>query len=210
MTIQSWLMYLALVLVATATPGPAVLYIMTNASLHGWRKAVYAALGNIAGLFCLGIIAITGLGTVLKTSEMIFNLIKYAGAAYLVYLGLRMLFQEGLDFSKMNHQGAVPDASAHKIFLQALGVALSNPKAIIFLTALFPQFISIDRALAPQFIMLIATLMTFSFTFLMSYALLAHSAKAWLTRSGRAKAVNRTSGSIFVGFGILLATSSNR
>jgi len=210
MTIQSWLMYLTLVLVATSTPGPAVLYIMTSASLHGWRKAVYAALGNIAGLFCLGIIAITGLGTVLKTSEMIFNLIKYAGAAYLVYLGLRMLFQEGLDFSKMNNQATAPDASAPKIFLQALGVALSNPKAIIFLTALFPQFISIDRALAPQFTMLIATLMSLSFAFLMSYALLAHSAKTWLTRSGRAKAVNRTSGSIFIGFGILLATSSNR
>lgn len=210
MTIQSWLMYLTLVLVATATPGPAVLFIMTNASLHGWRKAVFAALGNIAGLFCLGIIAVTGLGTILKTSEMVFNLIKYAGAAYLVYLGLRMLFQEEIDLTKMHHQAAGPDASTRKIFLQALGVALSNPKAIIFLTALFPQFISIDRALVPQFAMLIATLMSFSFVFLMSYALLAHGAKTWLAQTSRVKAVNRTSGSIFIGFGILLATSSNR
>jgi len=210
MTIHSWLMYLTLVLVATATPGPAVLFIMTNASLHGWRKAVFAALGNIAGLLCLGIIAITGLGTILKTSEMIFNHIRYAGAAYLVYLGLRMLFQEGVDFTKMNHQAPVPDASSGKIFLQALGVALSNPKAIIFLTALFPQFISVDRALVPQFTLLIATLMSFSFVFLMSYALLAHSAKAWLMQTNRVRAVNRTSGSIFIGFGILLATSSNR
>jgi len=210
MTIQSWLMYLTLVLVATATPGPAVLFIMTNASLHGWRKAVFAALGNIAGLLCLGIIAITGLGTILKTSEMIFNLIRYAGAAYLVYLGLRMLFQEGVDFTKMNHQAPVPDASTGKIFLQALGVALSNPKAIIFLTALFPQFISVDRALVPQFTLLIATLMSFSFVFLMSYALLAHGAKTWLSQTNRVRVVNRTSGTIFVGFGILLATSSSR
>ena len=210
MTIQSWLMYLTLVLVATATPGPAVLFIMTNASLHGWRKAVFAALGNIAGLLCLGIIAVTGLGTILNTSEMVFNCIKYAGAAYLVYLGLRMLFQEGIDFTKMNHQAAGPDASARKIFLQALGVALSNPKAIIFLTALFPQFISIDRALVPQFAMLIATLMSFSFVFLMSYALLAHGAKTWLAQTSRVKAVNRASGSIFIGFGVLLASSSNR
>lgn len=210
MTLQSWLMYLTLVLVATATPGPAVLFIMTNASLHGWRKAVFAALGSIAGLFCLGIIAVTGLGTILKAPEMIFNLIKYAGAAYLVYLGLRMLFQEGLDFTKMNLEATAPDASGHRIFWQALGVALSNPKAIIFLTALFPQFISIDRALVPQFSILIATLMSFSFVFLMSYALLAHSAKTWLTQSSRIRAVNRTSGSIFIGFGLLLATSSNR
>ena len=86
MTLQSWLMYLALVFVATSTPGPAVLFIMTNATLHGWRKAVFAALGNIAGLLCLGIIAVTGLGTILNTSEIIFNMIKYMGAAYLIYL----------------------------------------------------------------------------------------------------------------------------
>ena len=210
MTIQSWLMYLTLVLVATATPGPAVLYIVTNASLHGWRKAVFTALGNIAGLFTLGIIAVTGLGTILKTSEFIFDLIKYAGAAYLVYLGLKMIFQEGLDFTKIFRQAAVPDASGGKVFLQALGVALSNPKAIVFLTALFPQFISIDRALVPQFTMLMATLMSFSFFFLMSYALLAHSAKEWLNRQNRIKTVNRASGSIFIGFGLLLATSSNK
>lgn len=203
-------MYLTLVLVATATPGPAVLYIVKNASLHGWRKAVFAALGNIAGLLTLGIIAVTGLGTILKASELIFNLIKYAGAAYLVYLGLKMFFQEGLDFAKINRQATVPDASSGKVFLQALGVALSNPKAIVFLTALFPQFISINRALVPQFTMLIATLMSFSFFFLMSYALLAHSAKAWLTGQSRIKVVNRASGSIFTGFGLLLATSSDK
>jgi len=88
MTIQSWLMYLTLVIVATATPGPAVLFIITNSTLHGWRKAVFAAFGNIFGLFCLGIIAVTGLGTILKTSEIMFNIIKYAGAAYLIYLCL--------------------------------------------------------------------------------------------------------------------------
>ena len=210
MTIQSWLMYLTLVFVATATPGPAVLYIVTKASLHGWRKAVFAALGNIAGLLTLGIMAVTGLGTILKTSELIFNLIKYAGAAYLVYLGLKMIFQEGLDFAKNNQKATVQDASGGKVFLQALWVALSNPKAIVFLTALFPQFISIDRTLVPQFAMLIATLMSFSFFFLMSYALLAHSAKAWLTGQSRIKVVNRASGSIFIGFGLLLAASSNK
>ncbi len=150
MTVQSWFIYLTLVLVATATPGPAVLFIMTHASLHGWRKALFAALGNIIGLLTLGIIAVTGLGTILKTSE------------------------------------------------------------IVFLTALFPQFINIEQALIPQFTLLIATLMCFSFSFLMSYALLAHNAKIWLASPGRIKVVNRTSGAIFIGFGLLLATSTNK
>jgi threonine/homoserine/homoserine lactone efflux protein len=87
---------------------------------------------------------------------------------------------------------------------------MSNPKAIVFLTALFPQFINIDRALIPQFAILITTLMVLSFTFLMSYAFLAHNTRVWLTKPNRIKAVNRASGSIFIGFGALLAASSNK
>lgn len=209
MAIQSWLMYLALVFVATSTPGPAVLFIMTNAALHGWRKAVFAALGNIAGLLCLGIIAVTGLGTILNTSEIIFNMIKYMGAAYLIYLGIKLLVQKNTDLMTINSQLISKDISSNKLFFQAFGVALSNPKAIVFLTALFPQFINTNQTLLPQFSMLIATLMIFSFSFLMFYALLAHKANVWLANPNRIKAFNRTSGSIFVGIGVFLATSSN-
>ena len=210
MTIQSWLMYLTLVIVATSTPGPAVLFIMTNSALHGWRKATFAALGNIVGLFCLGIIAVTGLGAILKTSEIIFYIIRYAGAAYLIFLGLKLIFQRSSEFSIMKNQLTSIDVSSQKIFFRALGVALSNPKAIVFLTALFPQFVNINESLIPQFSMLIAILMFFSFFFLMFYALLAHRIKTWLGKPNRIKAFNRTSGSIFIGFGFLLATSSNK
>ena len=210
MTLQLWIMYVTLVIVATATPGPAVLFIMTNATLHGWRKAVFAALGNITGLLCLGVLAVTGLGTVLKTSAMAFGLIKYCGAAYLVYLGLKMLLNKGFDFSANQKRMIVPGIASPKLFLQAWGVAISNPKAIVFLTALFPQFIRVDAPLTSQFAMLIGTLMLFSFGFLMSYALLAHTVKAWFNHPVRVKYFNRTSGSIFVGFGVLLATTSRR
>ena len=70
MTIQLWCMYLALVIVATSTPGPAVLFITTNSTLHGWRKALYGALGNIVGLFCLGLIVVTGLGSVISMGKI--------------------------------------------------------------------------------------------------------------------------------------------
>ena len=210
MTIQSWLMYLTLVLVATSTPGPAVLLHHDKFILTWVEKSLFAALGNIVGLFCLGIIAVTGLGTILKTSEIIFNIIKLAGAAYLIYLGLKLIFQKSSDFTAMQNQLISTDVSSQKIFFQALGVALSNPKAIVFLTALFPQFININQALIPQFSILIATLMLFSFSFLMFYALLAHNVKNWLTKPNGIKAFNRTSGSIFIGIGVLLATSSNK
>jgi threonine/homoserine/homoserine lactone efflux protein len=203
-------MYLTLVLAATATPGPAVLFIMTNSTIFGWKKATFAAFGNIVGLLILGIIAVTGLGTILNTSKMIFDCIKYAGAAYLIYLGLRLILQKNIETSVIKEKVIANDISSLKIFLQALGVAISNPKAIVFLTALFPQFINIDEALVPQFSTLIATLMVFSFSFLMFYSLLAHKAKIWLNRPNRIVAVNRMSGSIFIGFGVLLAASSTK
>ncbi|MCK5311664.1 MAG: LysE family translocator, partial [Desulfobacteraceae bacterium] len=129
MTIQSWLMYLILVLVATSTPGPAVLFIITNSTLYGWKKAIFAAIGNIVGLFLLGIIAVTGLGAILQASEILFGLVKYAGAAYLIYLGLKIIFQRSSDFNSIKDRLAPEDVSSKKIFLQALAVALSNPKA---------------------------------------------------------------------------------
>lgn len=210
MAIQSLLIYVTMVLVATITPGPAVLYIMTNATLHGYRKSVFAALGNITGLFCLGVIAITGLGSILYTSEIIFNMIRYAGAAYLIYLGLKLIFKKQTDFSKLAEEMAPARVDSSKVFIQALSIAMSNPKAIVFLTALFPQFINTGRALIPQFSILIAILMGFSFCFLMLYALLAHKARTWIGEPDRMRNFNKISGSIFIGFGLLLARSSNR
>ncbi len=210
MTLQSWLIYLVLVLAAASTPGPAVLFIMTNTTLHGWRKSIFAALGNIVGLLIMGIVAVTGLGALLNTSELVFSLVKYAGAAYLVYLGLKLFLQKGIDLNETQGRFNPEEKSAKKIFMQAVGVALSNPKAIVFLTALLPQFIHIEQPLTIQFSILIATLMFFSFAFLMFYALLAHKAKYWLMQPHRIKMFGRASGSVFVGFGALLATSSHR
>ena len=194
MTIQSWLMYLTLVTVATATPGPAVIFIMTNSTLHGWQKASFAALGNIVGLFCLGILAVTGLGTIIKTSEIIFNIIKYAVALYFIYLGLKFLFQKNLVFNSINNQLISADISSLKLFFQAFGVAMSNPKAIVFQTALFPQLININNALIPQFSMLIFTLKIFSISFLIFYALLQNNDKIFLTKPNRNNVVNLTTG----------------
>ncbi|MEA3544311.1 MAG: LysE family translocator [Thermodesulfobacteriota bacterium] len=210
MTIQYWLMYLVLAIAAASTPGPAVVFIMTNTTLHGRKKALFAALGNIVGLLIMGIIAITGLGALLNTSELVFNLVKYTGATYLIYLGVKLFCQKGIDLQTAQGRICPEVKSAKKIFVQAFGIALSNPKAIVFLTALLPQFIQVEKPLLPQFAILIITLMVVSFIFLMLFALLAHKAKFWLMQPHRIKIFGRVSGSVFVGFGTLLATSSHR
>ena len=203
-------MYLMLVLAGSSSPGPAVLFTITNSTLYGWKKTVFAMLGNIVGLFCIGVIAVTGLGTLLKTSEIVFNVVKYAGAAYLIYLGLKMFFQKNMDFDSIKNQLNLRDVSSRKLFFQALGVALSNPKAIVFITALFPQFINVNKPLIPQFSILIFIIMFFSFLFLLIYALLANKIKRWITKPNRINLFSRISGSIFIGFGLLLVTSSNK
>ncbi len=207
MSVHNWLLYLVLVLIATSTPGPAVLFAMTSATLHGLRKAVFAALGNITGLLLMGLAAMTGLGALLSASEQAFDLIRYAGAAYLVYLGARLILQRGVDLTERQGQFNPAVKSAAKIYLQAIGVALSNPKAIVFLTALFPQFVVVGDPVLPQFVILMGTLMLFSFLFLVFYALLACRAKFWLLKPSRMRLFGRVSGSIFIGFGALLATS---
>lgn len=207
MTLNSWLIYLTLVLVATSTPGPAVLYIVTSSTAHGWKKSVFAACGNVAGLLCLGIMAVTGLGAVVKTSAVAFSVIKYIGAAYLVYLGCRMLLKKSSGSTSTTTPSVTDDFSATHTFLQAFGVALSNPKAIIFLTALFPQFIEVSQPLLGQFIVLISTLMILSFIFLVFYAFITQNARDWIKKPGKSRIFNMASGAIFICFGFLLATS---
>ncbi len=210
MSIQSWTLYLTLVFIATATPGPAVLFITTNALLYGWRKTAFAALGNIVGLFLLGILAITGLGAILKSSIIVYSFIKFLGAIYLIYLGMKLLFNGNGKIERSTSKPLPKGISTYKLFLQAFGIAVTNPKAIVFLTALLPQFLNTNNALISQFSALILTLMISSFLFLCFYALLAHKAKGWLSNPSRNKIINRVSGSMFVGFGVLLAASSNK
>lgn len=207
MTLHSWFIYLTLVLIATLTPGPAVLYIMTSSTAHGWRKSIYAALGNVAGLLCLGVMAVAGLGAVVKTSALAFSVIKYIGAGYLIYLGCRILFRKSSKVEMVETRLAHNDFSARRTFFQAFGVALSNPKAIVFLTALFPQFISLSQPLFAQFIILISTLMISSFIFLVLYAFITQNARDWINKPGKNRIFNLASGATFICFGFLLATS---
>jgi homoserine/homoserine lactone efflux protein len=209
MTLQSWLIYMALVLVATATPGPAVFYVMTTSILHGWKKALYAALGNITGLFCLGVLAVTGLGAIIQTSQTAFTCVKYIGAAYLVYLGIRLFMTKNGQGSELHNEKCTAEFSAVRTFIHAFGVAMSNPKAIVFLTALFPQFIDTANPVGPQFVILISTLMVMSFLFLLTYAILTHNARNLLSNPDRMEKFNRATGSVFIGFGVLLATSQH-
>lgn len=210
MATQSILMYILLVIIATSSPGPAVVFIVTNSLLHGWKKASFAALGNICGLIFLGIISVTGLGSLLNTSQILFNAVRFLGAGYLMYIGFKMLLNKNTEKGWLPDRQEVQTVKSRELFFKAFTVAVSNPKAILFLTALFPQFITSGQDLAVQFSLLVSILMFFSFSFLMFYALLAAQVKDWLNTPARIGLVNRAGGSVFITLGLLMAASGRK
>lgn len=209
MELSTWLLFLSIALVAIISPGPAVLLSVTNSLTHGFTKSVFSSLGNIIGIFIVSSATAFGLVAVLQASTLLFTILKTFGAIYLVYLGIRQwrskqnIFEKSIETSKHN-QGK------RKSFVQGLFVAISNPKTILFFTALFPQFIDLSKPIMIQFIILTLTFMLFSFIILVCYALSAHSAKGWFAKRDRAVWLNRISGTIFIGFGLGILRLRNR
>ncbi len=197
MQFTTWLLFSAVALVAVISPGPAILLSISNSIRYGISKVVLSSFGNICGLFLLSTAAIFGLGAILKTSTTLFLVIKIIGAAYLIYLGIRQWrsktnFFEGVD------KKCEQTKSNRRFFVEGFLIAMTNPKAILFFTALFPQFINTQQALTPQFLIMTFTFMAISFTALVAYGVLATKAKSWLSTGQRAKWFNRTLGSLFV------------
>ena len=152
---HSLLAFTLVAAIAIASPGPATLVAINNSLAHGQRSAVWSSLGNGSGLFCLSAAAMLGLGALLASSEVLFNAVKIIGAGYLFYLGARQLLKK----SPMLEEGADTGVAKErptplKLYKSAFLTAVTNPKATMFFTALFPQFIDQGAALLPQFLIL--------------------------------------------------------
>lgn len=201
-----FLLFCLSAMVASYTPGPAVMLARQNSALHGWRHTALSSLGNITGLMILGSASAIGLGTVLRASATLFLLLKLAGAGYLIYLGVRQWRARG--------GGALPEAPLRQRARQAgivryregLLLALSNPKAILFITALFPQFIERGQPLLPQWLAMTLAFMAISFCALMSYATAGQLARYRLSATLASPRFRRATGSLFVLMGLGLLT----
>jgi threonine/homoserine/homoserine lactone efflux protein len=222
MSLQTFLLYVAAVFVLTVTPGPAVLMCITNGIHHGTRRALVSALGSITAVCCIMAVSAAGLGAILAGSEKVFLVLKWLGVAYLGYIGCKTFFsrQSAFDMAPSGEGGADAESAAStalvesgatrrkillRLYLQGLLVGGSNPKALLFFTAFFPQFIDPHAAQLPQFLMLGATFVCFELFWLSFYAAFAARVAPWLATPGRARLFNRLSGATFIGAGALLA-----
>ncbi len=207
MPIETWLAFASIAFIATISPGPAILLVTSVSLQYGPSRSLMTIAGNVSGLFLMSSASVLGLSSLLLYSNTAFAVIKFIGAAYLIYLGIR-LWRNGLGFSGITATATPP--RRRSLFSQGLFVALSNPKAIAFTTALFPQFISVSDPLTTQFTILVVTFMAFSAACLFAYALLAHKVRHRSTRLTSDRLAGRLFGSAFIGAGVLLAGSNHR
>ena len=205
MHISNWLLFCSVALLVTFSPGPAVLLAISNAIAVGPRRAMISSMGNGFGLFIISGVAMAGMGVVLATSATAFMLLKLAGALYLVYLGIKQWRSKtSIVADAPVALGAANPNSFWKLFRQGLTVALTNPKAILFFSALFPQFITPGEPIAIQFTVLTTSFVACAMLAHLFYANLARLLKTQLATPGRAKLFNRISGGAFVLLGLSL------
>ncbi|HKJ64756.1 MAG TPA: LysE family translocator [Desulfopila sp.] len=208
MDFDNWLLFSSIALVATITPGPAVLLVASHSIGYGVGRTVYTILGNITGLLVMSLLSVLGLSAVVMLSAAAFAVIKTIGALYLVYLGIR-LWRYGLFSAPPKPESPRWSGTVRlRFYKQGLMVALSNPKAIIFTTALFPQFLNHGSPLVPQFTLLAATFMSYSFVCLFLYARISATTGAHVRNSRLEKLLSRLFASLFVGTGIGLVTAT--
>jgi len=211
MAMQTWLLFVVTVFFVSATPGPNMLLAMS----HGIRFGLRGALPTMAGLLlALGLImagSAAGLGALLATSELLFSIVKYAGAGYLVWLGYQawrapVNEQMGAD----GDDAGVATVSAWQRFRSGFLVAMSNPKAIVFFTALFPQFMDPAQPQGPQLLILAATFFVIETSWQCAYAAGGARLKAWLNSPRRLKLMNRVAGGSFIAAGVALTRASSQ
>ncbi|MGX9416217.1 LysE family translocator [Vibrio sp. WJH972] len=186
------------------SPGPAVFLAIYNGAVSGVKCVVVSALGNILGLMILSIVSITGLSAILLASSVLFMAVKILGAGYLIYLGIKQIRSSNAIQKKPLYQGIKAERSLFSYFKEGFIIAVTNPKPIIFFTALFPQFIDADRPLLFQFSIMTLLFMFFSFSSLTTYGYLAQRSKGFLSNSKNVKWFQRISGGLFVGMGFSL------
>lgn len=191
MTLATLLVFSLVALVAIATPGPTVLLALANGSRHGVRRSLPGMLGAMASDFVLvGAVAL-GLGALLAASEFWFSAVKWLGAAYLAWLGARLLRSRGgLDLAVSGGPAPGAGATPRGIFMRSFLVAVTNPKGYLFCSALLPQFIDAGAPQWPQYAAIAVVFAGLDFAVMLAYAaigaravkLLQRRAVQWLER----------------------------
>lgn len=201
-------LFLITAIVLIVTPGPDMLYVIARSLGQGRTAGIVSVLGICVGLLIHTLAAAIGLSTLLMTSALAYNVVKYAGAVYLVYLGIRML----LSRQEISLRGRLQKASLAKIFSQGILSSILNPKIALFFLAFLPQFVEPSQGrVGLQIIHLGTIFVTMGILWLMLVALLTSYAGDWLrNRSSFVRFQQWFTGGILISLGARLAVPEQR
>lgn len=210
MTLDIWALFFLSYFLVTLSPGPNVLLVVTHAMKFGYSSIFTTIAANLLCQLVIVVLVATGVGALMSVDSFAFRAIKYLGAAYLVYLGLKIIiktYRSGSGLPKQHEHRVDARANTIRRFAEAFFVSAGNPKTVIFLAAFLPQFVVADAPLPLQFFEMFATIAII--------VLCVHAAYAWVAISVRRKVVDHrvrrgtsyASGGLFVFLGAGLSTS---
>lgn len=202
MSLQLLVIYSVFSFFYIISPGPAILLAISNGMTTGMRSVLLSTVGNITGLLLLSTASISGLGVILTSSATLFLIVKTIGALYLIYLGVRQFMKGKVLLLPETSKGEQRARSSRSLFLEGFFLAATNPKAILFFLALFPQFLDLQKPLLPQFAVLTALFMALSFLSLISYGFLGKSARGFFKNQTVMMWFHRITGGVFISMGI--------
>ena len=202
MTIKTLLFFAATEFLLSLSPGPAVLLVVSQGVKAGFKPSIRGTLGILSGNAIYFAISAVGLGALLIASARLFQAIKWVGAAYLIFIGLKMLFSRNQ--AQEEEKPEIKSKSSWKLFSQGLITQLSNPKAIIFFSALLPQFVSPGQSMLHEVLILGIVSISVEFPVLVSYGWLAERGSRLIPRK-YSSIPDRVAGGFLVSAGIGLA-----
>jgi homoserine/homoserine lactone efflux protein len=195
MTLALWLTFLATELVLCLTPGPAVLFVVSQALRYGGKRSLWANGGILAGNLLYFALSAIGIGALIASSYELFVILKYAGAAYLIWLGVMTMVGRG---AALRPDLAAPEITGRRLLARGFLLQAANPKALIFFTALLPQFVSPAHPIGPQIAILAITSTFAEFVVLAAYGFFSGRAAVAASTPRFARVTNYASGALLV------------
>lgn len=202
--INEYLLYVTLAVTIVIIPGPAVILTVRNSIKYGFKIAIAGILGNFTAMIIMATVSALGLGAVILASTTLFAFLKIIGCGYLIYLGIKVWKTPLSNNDTQAQLSGQKGRDFVSVFKEGFWVGVSNPKAIAFFVALFPQFIDDSRPFVPQFLTLILTIECISCCVLSIYALLSSKVAALLYKNNSRNYFQKVTGGAFVGFGVSL------
>ena len=205
MTLDNWVLFIIAVLALMSTPGPSQLLMLSNSATYGLKNSVATIAGDLSANILQMIIATVGIGLLIASFDNILIYIKWIGVIYLVWNALKLILskkQNSNNYKKSNNKKIY-----RKLFLQGFLTSASNPKAILFFAALFPQFISANGDIWIQFLILSITYISIDGIFLLFYGFTA-SKIAMMIKSNSSLIINKVGGSLMLVAALLLGLKS--